>query len=162
MANRSPSGRPKPVEVGTLLANATARKRTTDQGSEQCYWRARRKGDRTYVWTGWATRDEVQLVLATLFASGRTGKMHLNDQPFQVGTIGELIEQWWAYQRTRPDLAPATIDCYHKAARHLTAWIGEVMSARVDRGTLEIYRDDRLREGAAPRTVQLELRIMLR
>ena len=161
MAARSPAGRPKPVEVGTLFANATSRQRKNGQGLVQWYWRARRKDDRTYAWTGWATRDEVQLVLANLLASGRSNGMHCNDQPFQVGTVGELIEQWWAYQRTRPDLAPSTIDCYHKAARHLTAWIGEVMSARVDRGTLEMYRDDRLREGAAPRTVQLELRIML-
>ena len=43
MATRSPAGRPKPVEVGTLFANATSRQRKNGQGLVQWYWRARRK-----------------------------------------------------------------------------------------------------------------------
>jgi integrase len=146
--------------MGTLCASATSRSRVNAAGANEQYWRVRRKGDRGYAWTGWGTHAEIELMLARLVASGRTGPSDRGEQRREIGTIAELVQRWWEYQASRPDLAPSTIDNYTKDIRHILAWIGAVLTALVDRGTLEVYRDDRLREGAAPRTVQLELRIL--
>ena len=52
------------------------------------------------------------------------------------------------------------MDHYDKAARHLVAWLRDVLPARTDRLTVERYRDDRLREGASARLVVQEFKVL--
>ncbi len=149
--------RPKPVEIGPVRASPMNRSREQD-GVLRWYWRARRKGVRDLVWAGWATRDEAQHLLADRVTRGLpppASKVATGP----VNTVGELIDRWHARQQERADLSDRTLAHYDKAARHLVAWVREVGVHRLDRDTVERYRDHRLREGASPRLIVQELRV---
>lgn len=149
--------RPKPIEIGPVRASPMDRCRE-EGGITRWYWRARRKGVRDLVWSGWATREEVQLVLADRVTRGLPAPASRIAQG-PVSTIGELVDRWYARQQERADLAERTVKHYDKAARHLVAWVREVQVHRLDRDTVERYRDHRLREGASARLIVQELRV---
>lgn len=158
MPRKATPARPKPVEIGPLRASTMKRWRDSEHGP-QSYWRARRKGERDDVWTGWGTRAFVQERLAELVADGVPAPRR-RESNVDVRTLGDLMDLWVERQRQRPDLRPATVDHYDKCGRHIVAWLREVDLRRVDRGTLERFRDDRLREGASRRLVVQELKIL--
>jgi integrase len=149
--------RPKPIEIGPVRASPMDRCREQD-GVVRWYWRARRKGVRDLVWAGWATRDEAQHILADRVTRGLPAPAN-KVATGPVNTVGELIERWHARQHERVDLAERTLEHYDKAARHLVAWVREVGVHRLDRDTVERYRDNRFRESASPRLVVQELRV---
>lgn len=124
----------------------------------QWYWRARREGERDDMWSGWGTRAFVQERLAELVAEGVPAPRR-RESNADVRTLCDLLDLWVDRQRQRPDLRPATVDHYNKCGRHIVAWLREVDLRRVDRDTLERFRDDRLREGASRRLVVQELTI---
>jgi integrase len=148
--------RPQPIEIGPVRASAMNRTRVVD-GQHQFYWRARSKGDRSVLWCGWGTRDQVQQVIIQLHASGKL-QPRRQVRSRSIDTVRDLVEPWFATQRSRPDLSPSTVDHYEKNARHLVTWLGSIPCPDVTRSTLERYRDDRLREGASPRLVLQEVR----
>lgn len=148
----------EPVEIGPLRASTMKRWRETEAGT-QWYWRARRKGVRDDVWSGWGTRAYAQERLAELVAGG-VPVPRRREAAVEVRTMGDLLDLWVDRQRERPDLRPATVDHYEKCGRHLVAWLRDVDLRRVDRDTLERFRDDRLREGASRRLVVQELKIL--
>lgn len=148
----------EPVEIGPLRASTMKRWRETEAGT-QWYWRARRKGVRDDVWSGWGTRAYAQERLAELVAGG-VPVPRRREAAVEVRTMGDLLDLWVDRQRERPDLRPATVDHYEKCGRHLFAWLRDVDLRRVDRDTLERFRDDRLREGASRRLVVQELKIL--
>jgi integrase len=149
--------RPKPIEIGPLRASPMDRCRE-ERGVVRWYWRARRKGVRDLVWSGWATREQAQVILADKVTRGLPAPAS-NIARGPVATVGELLDRWMARQRERADLAPKTVDHYDKAARHLVAWVREVDVGQLDRDTVERYRDHRLRERASPRLIAQELRV---
>ncbi|MFH1466503.1 MAG: tyrosine-type recombinase/integrase [Pseudomonadota bacterium] len=161
MARKTQKGkpaRPKAIEVGPVRASTTDRWRDRE-GAIEWYWRARRKAERVDFWVGWGTRDAVERRLAGFVVGGipmpvRQGALR------QVNTLGDLLDHWAEQQTERPDLSPHTIDHYRKCARHIVAWLREVDTRRMDRLTVERYRDNRLREGASRRLVLQELRIL--
>jgi hypothetical protein len=61
--------RPKPIEIGPLRASPMDRCRE-ERGVVRWYWRARRKGVRDLVWSGWATREQAQVILADKVTRG--------------------------------------------------------------------------------------------
>ncbi len=67
MARRR-ANKPKPAEVGEVRLTVMA-SRGCQQG-DRWYWRARRKGERDTLWTGWASRDEAMAAVARLVARG--------------------------------------------------------------------------------------------
>ena len=149
--------RPGPIEIGPLRASPMDRSRE-EGGITLWYWRARRKGLRDLVWSGWATRDQAQLILVARVTRGVPApSAGIARGP--VSTLGALIDRWYARQKERPDLAAKTVHHYDKAARHLVAWVREVDVHHMDRDTVERYRDNRLREGASPRLIVQELRV---
>jgi len=149
--------RPSPVEIGPVRASTMKRWRDRD-GEIEWYWRARIKGDRATVWSGWGTRDQVQQALAELVAEGPPQPRKVTVQA-TAQTVGDLMDQWTEYQQQRPNLSPYTLRHYEFSARHLATWLRPTLSTKVDRRVVERYRDDRLREGAAPRLVVQELKI---
>ena len=149
--------RPKPIDIGPVRASPMTRFRE-QQGVVQWYWRARRKGIRDDVWSGWATREQAQVILAAKVTRGLPAPASAIARG-PVSTFGELFDRWFARQKERPDLAPKTVDHYDKAARHLVAWLRDTSVQHLDRDTIERYRDNRLREGASPRLLVQELRV---
>ena len=160
MSRRRTPPRPRPVRVGVLRASAVNRWRTNENGDTEFYWRIRCQGDRGYVWTGYGTRESIERQMARMVAAGRTGAAAKTRDDPEIGTLGEAIEAWYDYQQDRPDLQPSTVTNYSKAARHLLAWLASVAVFQVDRAVVEGYRNNRLREKAAPRTVELELKVL--
>jgi len=89
----------------------------------------------------------------------------------EVRTIGDLLAAWTEVQqrRERPvgaprgtGLAATTVDCYEKASRHLTAWLGDLRPEQLTEESVEGYildRQHRDMRPASPRTVELEVRI---
>ena len=157
-AKKPPALRPRPVEIGQVRASTMKRWRERD-GQIEWYWRARRKGERDDVWTGWSTREVVQQRIAELVADGIPMKESKHAPP-DVRTFGDLMDHWAERQAERLDLSPKTIDHYQKCARHIVAWLREVECRRMDRLTVERFRDSRIREGASRRLVLQELRIL--
>ena len=160
MGRRRANKRLRPVHVGVLRAHATSRTRVNDRGQTEPYWRVRREGDQASIWNGYGTREEIEERLVRMVADGRTAPAPRVEAPVVIKTWGQLAQHWYDYQKNRPNLAPATVNNYEKASRHLIAWLGALLLALFDQPAAEGYKEDRLREGAAPRTVQLELRIM--
>jgi hypothetical protein len=140
--------RPKPIEIGPLRASPTDRYRE-ERGVFRWYWRARRKGVRDLLWSGWATREQTQVILADKVTRGPPAPAS-NVAHGPVATVGDLLDRWMARQRARADLAPKTVDHYDKAARHFVARACEVDVGQLDWDTVERYRDDRHRERASP------------
>ncbi len=158
MARTATPPRPKPVEIGPLRASTM--KRWREHGSVvEWYWRARRKGERDTLWAGWGTRDFVQERLAELVAAGLPAPRR-EESAGRVRTVGDLLDTWAHRQKQRPDLSPHTVDHYDKCARHIVAWLRDLDCRRLDRGTIEQYRNSRIREKASRRLVLQELRIM--
>jgi len=160
VARKRANKRLRPVHVGVLRAHATSRTRVNDRGQIEPYWRVRRGGDQASIWNGYGTREEIEERLVRMVADRRTAPAPRVEAPAAIETLGQLAQDWYDYQKSRPDLAPSTVNNYQKGARHLIAWLGNVRVARIDQPAAEEYRDNRLREGAAPRTVELELRIL--
>ncbi len=106
----------------------------------QWYWRAERYegGGSTTVWTGWATREELEKRLAA------------------------LLEVWVGAQDLRTDLSKRTHAINHLSARHVIGEIGDVLLVRLGLEHLEQFRDARLRAGNATRTVELDVEILRR
>jgi integrase len=77
-----------------------------------------------------------------------------------VQTVRLLLRAWIGAVELRADLARATVDGYVGAARRLRDRIGDVRLDRLDRRTLEGYRDGRIREGMTPRTVAKDLVVL--
>ena len=158
MPRRATPPRPKPVEIGPLRASTMKRWKQGEDGI-LWYWRGRRAGARGAGWGGGGPRPYIQRRLAELVADGVPAPRRASRRA-DVHTLGDLLDEWSDRQQQRPDLASATVDHYQKCARHLVAWLREVEVRRVDRDTLERYRDDRLREGASRRLVVQELKIL--
>ena len=122
------------------------------------YWQARRADSWETVWRGWATRAEVAHALVRLASQGLPASNR--SSAVVVATLGDLLDHWIARQQERPDLAAATLKGYTVAARRLSTWGREVLLTRLDRETIERYRDCCLRQGDAPRTVVADLKVL--
>ena len=68
--------------------------------------------------------------------------------------------EWMDAQESRSDLSPRTVDHYDKAARHIVEVMADQRLKVLGRSQLERYRDIRLREGASPRLVEQEFKIL--
>lgn len=140
--------RPDPINLTTLTLSVVRGPR--DDG--RYYWRARTAGGGSTLWTGWATREE----------AARQGAQLLVTPPApapepRLGTIADLLEVWLDFQGTNPNLRDSTRQLYAKYARHLRRVLGKLPVEDLKLATMEGYRDLRLKEGAAPRTVSQEL-----
>ena len=146
---------PKPIDYGGVKA-AVMKARGPDN-SGRWYWRARRKtGDRAMVWSGRATRDEALREVMRAVDSGTTSSR----SAAPIRTVSDLLNTWDLAVQADPGRAKSTKRNYEKASRHIIAWMGDVLISRVGAPTIEDYRNSRLREGGAPRTVELELKVL--
>lgn len=141
--------RPKPASVGPVQVSVVRGPR--DDG--RWYWRGRvsEAGKQRTVWTGWATSAEAVRACAGV-VSGAPG----TPGDTTADTVREVLGYWRASQEGSTALSPHTISAIRGRTPHLTRLMGHIGVDRVTRATLETYRDARIREGAAPRTVGLE------
>lgn len=161
MSKPASSKRPKPVDLGAITARAVKRK--TKDGKEfyarpdgRSYWQARRRDDRATAWTGWATREELIVTLGGLVAKGLPDSRR---SAAPVRTVGELLDGWMERVEGRPDLKPKTIDHYRKGARHIVAWLRDVLVTKFDLDSADEYHRGRSAEGASPRLMYQEFLI---
>ena len=161
--------RPKPIEHAPL--RLTAHKCRDREGQVQWTWRARLTGEdgkRKNVtlkhaetgsrWFGPKEKVAVRAAAAALLADGLPSSSR--SESWEVRTLGDLLDLWVDHQRSRSDISPKTFDHYDLCARHLVGKLRDVLIDRVDGGTLEGYREARLREKASPRLVLQELKIL--
>jgi integrase len=148
--------KPSAVTVGPLHARAVRGPRADGRW----YWRARRyvDGNEDSPWVGWATRDELQRILAGLIASDVLDAPRSDFE--DVKTVRDLLECWVASREAREDLAAGTVANYRTKARHLADGLGDARLDRLDVVTLEAYRDRRLRGRAAGASVAMELNVL--
>lgn len=142
--------RPKAFGLGPFRASVLRGPK-----DERWYWRVRHTsaGVEDNRWTGWATLEEAQQVVADLVREGESkGAVPKTD------TVLDLLEYWLGAQEDRVDLRPATIEsCRQAVKRFKLGTLAGVRVDRVDRRTLETWRDATLRSGRASRTVELDL-----
>ena len=112
------------------------------------YWRARNAARET-VWTGWGTPAEARTALRQLLSEP--------EPPPKLSTLADLIHLWRAAREDDPMLRDSTRIAAIRDSRHALRLLGDVALERVDQTLQEHYRNTRLGEGAAPRTVLNEL-----
>ncbi|MCB9762265.1 MAG: tyrosine-type recombinase/integrase [Alphaproteobacteria bacterium] len=95
--------------------------------------------------------------VARLIASGL---LEREDPRPSTRTMHDLLDLWLEQQERRRDLSPQSVKNYTRCCRHAVAWLGELRPDDLGRLTLERYRNQRLGEGAAPRTIQQELIVL--
>lgn len=145
--------RPKPRGIGD--ARLRAQKGPDEAG--RWWWRAEvyEDGASRTVWRGWATEQDAVQAVAAIVARNELDKAPTG--PDEARTVRDLMELWLGRQQGRGDLSPHTVTGQRIAARKVVAAIGDVKLERLDRGTLERFRDLRMREGGASSTVRQEL-----
>ena len=114
-------------------------------------------GKEETVWTGRAEREEAKRIVNAKMASG---ELFADKKEQPITTMRDLLECWVGAQEQRVDLAANTYRGYKKASERLVDSMGAVLISGLHRGSLDRYRDQRLRAGAAPSTVGLELQVL--
>nr|MBX2803551.1 hypothetical protein [Myxococcales bacterium] len=123
---------------------------------EKTYWQVRRSldGVRETLWIGWATREEVEDIVAGILATTRTRAL-----PNRPGNVAGLLMAWLrAEVEPRGDIRDRTKQVYNADARHLVGHLGTRRASTLTEDMLVEYRDARLAEGGAPGTVKQELK----
>lgn len=155
MARRKTS-RPKPIKVARVRARAVRGPHKDDP--TRWYWRAEvfADGRDQPVWTGWETRKGAERILAGIVAASDDGLPVKPEQPAEVRTFRDLLDYWLGSELERSDTAPDTKRTRQQHARKLVDTIGDM---RLDnpRPAGAHHKQQRLRTGAAPSTVRVEL-----
>ena len=136
--------RPEPADVGGLHLSVV--RGPNDEG--QWYWRAR-DAERKVAWTGWASRADAIRALRELTGEAEPAPTLVN--------VEDLLRVWVAARQQDPELSPITQRNYARMILHPLRLMGATPLAKVDQPTMEVYRNARLGDGAAPRTVRHEL-----
>lgn len=146
--------RPTPRSAGPIRYRVV-RGPKMEGAAVRWYWRATRYtgGGEETAWCGWATVEEADFTVAGLVR----GEAPAADA---IRTVADLLSFWHGAIEARHDLAPATVAGYAESARRVKAIIGDVLVARVDRGTVERLRDRGLGLGRTPRTVRRDLVVL--
>lgn len=139
----SKTDRPAPLRLESLSCTVVRPRPAAGPQDGRWYWRARR-GDET-LWTGWATREEADVVCA---------RLTLGEAGGAAVTIRDLMETWFAGAEdlaAAGQLAETSLDTMRASVRAILRELGAVHIAAVTVATLERYRDVRL----TPRAEQL-------
>lgn len=150
---------PDKVELAGVTATPM-RDRGEDQGRR--YWRARTGSgkERRTIWTGWATRTEVEVVVADLVRKGIPSRP---SGPAAVRTVADLLSRWRDHQEQRrkgDQIAARTLINYKQAARYWVEPIGDVAVRALTRRQVEDQLTAWLADGIAPRTVKLAVDVL--
>ena len=137
------------------------------------YWRARRKGERDTLWTGWATRNEAMAAVAKLVARGlpSPARWEAHAAPRTVGDLLTLYlhhrkgHVWHGDQREKPRakycITPCSFTKYELHVRHLITWLDDLPLRKVRADLLTGYITNRRhfdsRAAKSDRTVEREL-----
>lgn len=126
----------------------------------QWYWQGRHytDGEERPVKIGWGTPAEADQLAAAIVARDGLGKK--SSATDRADTVASLLELYVGATEENSMLAAKTRASRRVAAAHLTATIGRTVIGAVTRQTIERHRDLRVREGAAPLTVGLEIQIL--
>jgi integrase len=149
--------RPKIIVMGRVRVRAIRGPREDGRW----YWRAETYAgdDSATIWTGWGTEEEAARNVGEKVAKG-----DLTPRPRQGSgpiTLGLVLDRWLAAQEARSDLKWRTSKAYRvNVSLHLVPHLRDVDVTRIDRRTLETYRDRRSGEGAAGRTIRAELEVL--
>jgi integrase len=141
------------LEVPGLIASPM---RARGERDGRLYWRARTTdGIRRTVWTGWATRPELVLVLADLVRQGIPAP-HGDRGP--VRTVGDLLVRWTRHQEQRRaggQIAERSLAVYRTSAGYWRAALDDVLVQALTRQQVEDTIVDWLADGVAPRTCRV-------
>lgn len=151
--------KPKNFSMGSIRVRSI---RGPKQGN-QWYWRAERYegGGSQTVWTGWATRDDVEKRIASLVAAGAVDEPRQR-QADRVETVLDLMEYYVGATEARMDISTNTKSIARVSGGHIIRHLGAVLLSRLDMREMERLRDARLHEGAATQTTQHDIDILRR
>ncbi|MEO0601122.1 MAG: tyrosine-type recombinase/integrase [Myxococcota bacterium] len=129
-------------------------RRYRDDGS--CYWQATQEADgtRSTVWSGWATREEAEVHVASLLVSTRSRPTAAR------GTVAALVLGWLQHEvAPAQDLRPRTKQIYANDVNHILEHLGaSPLGSGLSLERLNGYRDTRLAAGASTGTVKQEMK----
>ena len=112
------------------------------------YWRARTPA-RDTIWTGWATPGEAACALRE--------RLNEPEPAPDLHTVADLLQLWLAARDRDPTVRETTKIVCIRQAHHLQRLLGAQLLSTLDESQQEHYRNTRLGEGAAPRSVLGEL-----
>lgn len=148
------------MELGDVSATPMRDRGVDEEGRR--YWRARTgpsKARRT-LWTGWATREQVEVVVADLV---RKGIPSPRSDRAVARTVADLMARWTEHQEKRREggqIAARSLTNYKQAARYWKDAIGDVSLRALTRVLVEDTITEWLAEGVAPRTAKLAVDVL--
>lgn len=155
--------RPKPFAVGEVRVRVI---RGPKPGADDhWYFRAEVYDNATTrtVWTGWNTLVGATRAVAEIVAAGvPAGEPAPRATITEIKTVRDLLEHWAGAMVERQDITATTKKLNKRSAGHAARVIGEIVLSRLSMSVLEVHRDTRLGEGAAPVCVFEELKVVRR
>ena len=152
--------RPTKITVGPIRARVV--RGPHKENVSLWYWRAvvyrGTASDEVTLWTGWATKADVESICAGLVWDGELTPSEESIE--EMRTVRDLLECWVAAQEERADLTHHGKRNYRLAALHLVKTTGKVSIAQVCPETLARHRDRRMHKGAAASTVKQEIKAL--
>lgn len=150
-------GRPKKRPAPFRISGSDVRVRVHSGPDEEGRWRWRAErtveGKAVSVWSGWGSQEEAERQILALLAAPPA------PEPDGLITVQDLLETWAAAQNSRADTSDHTKRSATTGANRLVEYgLGDVRLDRIDRGSLERWRDASLRSGAAGSTVMRDLK----
>lgn len=127
---------PAPMDFGEVSATVMAKR---GQRGDQWYWRARTKGTRRTVWTGWASLAELAVEIGRLLHEGLPSQTARRSAA-GVRTVGDLMQAWADAQEGRQEageIAHRSLLNYRNGAAWWRSALGDVLASKLDRATVE-------------------------
>lgn len=150
---------PDLVRMGTLSATPMRDRGLDEQGRR--YWRVRTRGDRRTLWTGWATREQVEVIAAELLRKGIPARRDLQEG---VRTVGDLLRRWVAHQEARHQagqIASKSLENYRRAASHWRSALDDVLVSALSRELVEDTLTKWQASGVSARTCKLAADVLV-
>lgn len=149
-----PKKRPEPFRISG--SDVRVRVHSGPDAEGRWRWRAERtvEGKAITVWSGWGSQEEAERQILALLAAPPAPP-----EPEGLVSVRDLLETWALAQDERMDTSDHTKRSATTGAKRLLAHgLGDVRLDRIDRGSLERWRDASLRSGSAGSTVMRDLK----
>lgn len=160
---RIAESRPRAFKVGELSVRAARKPAGAAWGT--WYWTATRytNGAAEHVWAGAGDRAAVMELVAALVASGDAATTAKERRNRDVATVRDLLEMYLHHLKIRVEvgrIAQLTFKGRKTAAKRVVAKLGNSDIDELDQDLADRFVARRLREGAAPISVHLDLRLL--
>lgn len=158
MAKSTKTKKPAPIKLDGGATFSVRPDRAPRDG--RWYWRDRLpRPSRKTIWSGWATAAEAVIEATRALADHAAERQA---EAAKADSVGRLLERWMAHQEARAPhlITERTVEVYKNRVERLRDRLEDVPLDVMSTDLLRRFVLDRLNEGGAPRTVDLEQQVL--